>query len=160
MRFEIAPLAETDGEALARRMLAKETGLSPAALRICRTAQGKPFVENAAVHFSISHSGELVLCAVHSAPVGADIEKITLRDAVMRRVCTAEECAYIGSDAVRFTEVWTRKEAFSKLDGRGLSIGLMTVPTADENGLFPRVCGCAVQTAVFGNYVFSIVWKD
>ena len=75
MRFEIAPLAETDGETLARRMLAKETGLSPAALRICRTAQGKPFVENAAVHFSISHSGELVLCAVHSAPVGADIDR-------------------------------------------------------------------------------------
>lgn len=160
MRFETASLAETDGETLARRMLAEETGLSPAALRIRRAANGKPFVENAPVCFSISHSGGLVLCAVHDKPVGADIEKITLRPAVMRRVCTPAECAYIGDDAVRFTEVWTRKEAFSKLDGRGLSIGLISVPTADGGGLFPRVCGCTVKTAVLGDYVLSIVWKD
>ena len=104
--------------------------------------------------------GTFTFQALRSLLGGLVLLPVVAGNAVMRRICTTGECAYIGSDAVRFTEVWTRKEAFSKLDGRGLSIGPLTVPTADENGLFPRVCGCAVQTAVFGDYVFSIVWKD
>ena len=160
MRFEIARRDETDGDTLIRRMVAKETGLPPAALCIRRTENGKPFAENAAVHFNLSHSHDLLLCAVCDKPVGVDIEKITLRDAVARHVCTPAEYAYIGGSALRFTEVWTRKEAFSKLVGKGLSIGLHTVTVATADGLLPRVCGCAAKTAVFGDYVYSVVWKD
>lgn len=161
MQYEIQPRESVSGEQLARRMLSAATDLPPSAFTILRDDRGKPYWQGGNLHFNYSHAGEKLLCAVHTAPVGADIEKIgAYRDRVARRVCTPAEYRYIGGDAVRFLEVWTRKEAYAKYNGRGLGIGLQTILVATETALTPRIENCAVLTAQQDGYVFSVVWDD
>ncbi len=148
------------GVQLARQMLAEISGMPPHEIRILYTENGKPYTDSAPLHFSISHTDGVVLCAVHTAPIGADIERIRLpRPNTVKRVCTDAECAYIGDDPTRFAAVWTRKEAYAKLTGKGVSIGLQTIPTADEKGLLTTVCSMQVQTVLEDIYVYSIVFE-
>lgn len=149
------------GETLAKDMLCTALGVSAEEVTFLHTDTGKPYAAGHNIHFSVSHSGDHILCAVHEAPVGADVEKIASpREKVMQRVCTPAEITYIGDDPVRFTEIWTRKEAYAKLTGKGLAIGLKTIVVADENGLFSGINGHAVLTEKLDGYVYSVVWKD
>ena len=71
-------------------------GLSPLP-EIARRPGGKPFFsEREDLHFNLSHSGDLALCALDGAPVGADIQIIKeWRPSLPRRVCSAEELAWL-----------------------------------------------------------------
>lgn len=127
---------------LASQMIAEETGVPFLAEDLTLLPGGKPVLKNRAVGFSISHAGDHVLCAVHTGAVGADIEtRRPVTPALIRRVCTAPEAAYVGEDPLRFLEIWTAKEAYIKFTGRGLSTGLHTVTVANEAGLLPAVNG-------------------
>ena len=74
------------GALLSRRMLEycipKEKLRFP--IRVKRTEYGKPYAEGYSnVHFSLSHSGNIVVCAAAPEPVGVDVEevrKIVLND--------------------------------------------------------------------------------
>lgn len=83
---------------------------------------GKPVAENCYV--SISHSGDCVaVCRNDDSPVGIDVEKITDRDFVKiatRFFCGKElEVFNENPTAECFYEIWTRKEAYSKIGGKG-----------------------------------------
>lgn len=149
------------GLAFAREMLSAISGRPPETLRLIRDAHGKPQLADGNLHFNISHSGDRVLCAVHTAPIGVDIEQPRpYNDRVARRICTPAEYAYIGGDAARFLAVWTRKEAYAKWDGRGLSLGLHHIQVADRAALLPEIRGVKVMTAQADGYVFSIVFSE
>lgn len=92
------------------------TGFRLAGLRT--TAQGKPLCDELP-GFSISHSGELVACALSDeGPVGLDVERLRpIEPARFARVFSAAEQAWIDGDSGRFFELWTRKEAAVKLSG-------------------------------------------
>ena len=144
---------------LAKEMLSAVTGKPENALSFIRDENGKPGLSTGEMAFNISHSGDRVLCAVHSTPIGVDIEQPgEYRDRVAKRICTPEEYAYIGKDATRFLEVWTRKEAYAKFIGRGLSITLKSVVVADSNRLLPEINGAKVITDTVDGYIFSIVF--
>lgn len=89
---------------------------------------GKPYLVNAPhIHFSISHSGNMAMCAVSLNPVGADIQHIcNFNEEICRRYFTSGECNYVMSadsaseKTARFFGIWTCKEAYSKMTGRGL----------------------------------------
>lgn len=83
---------------------------------------GKPYLTGKNMpFFSISHSGSFIGCALHSAEIGLDIqETVSIRPALVRRVCTAEEQSLIKTDE-DFCRLWTRKESVSKLTGEGIS---------------------------------------
>ena len=59
----------------------------------CRMCFCKPyFPRHEELHFNLSHSGALALCALDAAPVGVDIQVIKpLRPALPRRVCSPRE---------------------------------------------------------------------
>ena len=38
---------------------------------------GKPYLRNNELYFSLSHSGDMVMCAISEAEIGADTEKVT-----------------------------------------------------------------------------------
>jgi 4'-phosphopantetheinyl transferase len=93
---------------------------------IIRTDLGKPeLVNHPEVHFNISHSGSLAVCAVSEKPVGADVEIIKNAEwRVARRCFTEDELIWLekAPDAdYAFTQLWTRKESYLKLLGTGLS---------------------------------------
>lgn len=117
------------GELLARQMIAQQCGISPDSICFGRSGRGKPFARGLSVEFSVSHSGELVLCAVSDKPVGADIEKVRpVKDRLIARVCTQKELYFVNDRNLsedektkRFFRVWTGKEAYFKFTGTGIT---------------------------------------
>ena len=79
---------------------------------------GKPGLTDSPIHFSLSHSGFWVVCAVSDTPVGVDIQQKRAMDKVARRFFPE---AGTVDDALR---LWTAKEAYLKLLGRGLTMPL------------------------------------
>lgn len=103
---------------------------------IHRAENGQPYLENSDLCISLSHSGDMVACALSDVPVGIDIEKIRPMDLrLCRRYFTSEEQAFVLGDMVipenpvcedpavlnRFFEVWTGKEAYFKRLGTGIT---------------------------------------
>ncbi len=111
--------------ALARRAVAVVAGADPAALVIDRTCRcgephGKPSVPGGP-EFSLTHAGDLVGVAVHTRPVGLDVERARpMSDlaGVAAHACSPAEPV---PDAAAFFRLWTRKEALLKTTGRGLA---------------------------------------
>ena len=86
---------------------------------------GKPYLADRSAYISISHSQQWVVLAVSSTEIGADIQVVSpIRPGVLRRCFTDEEREYIGKDSKRFTQLWTRREAYAKFTGRGLTAPL------------------------------------
>ena len=88
---------------------------------------GKPLLSHGeGICFNISHSGDVAVCAVSHADVGADVEEIKRFDArVAGRCFTAAEQAWLAgqADTARaFYRLWTRKESYMKCVGAGFSI--------------------------------------
>ena len=88
---------------------------------------GKPECEG--VYFNLSHSGDMVLCAISDVPVGCDLERVT--DApleVADRYFSEMERRYIDEARNhpeinrRFFRLWTMKESYMKMSGEGISI--------------------------------------
>ena len=130
--------------AQARELLAlavQETwGLSPLP-EVGRRAGGKPFfLEHEELHFNLSHSGNLVLCALDREPVGADIQIVKQwRPALPGRVCSTAELEWLEKQPElwpAFTLLWALKEARAKESGRGLtsSIRNIRIPLPGEGG--------------------------
>lgn len=85
-------------------------------------ANGKPVYRNSDIYFNLSHAGNYVVCAVSDKAVGVDIER--LRKNVIRvakRFFTQAECDWIGNDSLKFSRIWTLKEAYAKLTGEGIA---------------------------------------
>lgn len=101
---------------------------------------GKPYLlQYPNIHFNLSHSGTLAVCAVADAPVGIDTEeKRPKSDGVARRFFTAEEYQYLeaAKDKDRaFLSIWTRKESYLKLLGCGFAKSPETFSVLSEDAL-------------------------
>jgi len=121
--------------ALLRIVLASYTAQSPESLSFDYSAQGKPALKNGRpdLRFNVSHTeGLAVLALVREREIGVDAEKIRPQpDAqkLAKRFFSAREQLFLGKlsgDELQraFFRCWTRKEAYIKAKGEGLSIPL------------------------------------
>ena len=103
-----------------RRLLAAYCERPAAALRLTYGAHGKPALSDCPhLHFNLSHTAGLALCAVSSQPVGVDVERLReVSEGVARFVLTAEERRSL--DEAAGGRLWVRKEALLKGTGEGL----------------------------------------
>lgn len=119
---------------LLRQILGLYLGEKPQRLQFEYTDFGKPvFGTNSdykGLHFNLSHSANFALCAItQSREVGIDIERIRSEisvDQIVRRFFSPSEIRSIEMlhEEKRnqlFFQYWTRKEAFLKATGKGLS---------------------------------------
>jgi 4'-phosphopantetheinyl transferase len=134
-KFDRLTLGFTIARGRQRSILGRYLGLDPAALRFRLGAHGKPeldLVEGAPpLRFNLSHSGDFVLLAVtRERRVGVDIEAMTraigeMEDIAERFFAPAEVAAWRALPSTdrrhAFFLCWTRKEAFLKALGDGLS---------------------------------------
>jgi phosphopantetheinyl transferase len=133
---------------------------------IARTETGKPYFPKApGVQFNWSHSGPYVLCACSAKPVGADIERVRPRkDSLPAYALTERELAEyrrLGADWPAFFALWTRKEAWCKYTGEGLSV--LWKQTPPETGLYyGAYAGADWRAAVCGEEEppEKILWVD
>ena len=97
---------------------------------------GKPQTEN--VHFNLSHSGNLVICAVGEEAVGCDIEKTKQEiQGVAKRFFHRNEAEYLqkfqGQERDEmFFRLWTWKESYIKMTGEGMQLPLQNFEILPE----------------------------
>ncbi len=134
------------GRATLRRVLADRLGCSPAAIRLSYGRNGKPVLEGGRGHveFNLAHSGgEAVIALADGAAVGVDIElhrPISDVESLARLVFSDVERRKLklAPDPVSaFLNGWTRKEAYVKALGMGLTAPLreITVSLSDRAAL-------------------------
>ncbi len=116
-------------------------GVDLGSAEICYNANGKPYLKDYPdFHFSLSHSGSKVLCAVSDDRVGCDAEKAGRGNIkIARRYFTAQEQKFI-SEAddkdLAFCRLWTLKESYLKATGTGLTVALDSFSILiSENGI-------------------------
>ena len=133
------------GEILARKGIAEATGICEKDIVFGRYDSGKPYAKNVDIEFNISHSKDMVVCAVSESAIGIDVEFIRDMDMRITKIaCTERDKEYIfgckdadieavtpdESMILRFFKLWTAKEAYFKYHGSGI-VGLKTVDYSD-----------------------------
>lgn len=98
--------------------------------------KGKPYFESHPLYFSISHSADLIVCAINEKEIGIDVEKIShFNPKLIDRICNDDEREYIGYSIENFFKIWTAKEAYSKLCGLGIPMGMKNINVDFKNSL-------------------------
>lgn len=148
------------GAGIIIKKILNENGLSECDLKYSENE--KPVVDN--LFFNISHAGDYVVGVLSDCEVGCDIEK---NDNAPLKIAEhyfySSELDYIktANDKNKaFFTLWTLKESYMKMTGRGMSLALdafEVVPTADgfilgksqkKRGFF--------RTMEFDGYIFSV----
>ena len=91
---------------------------------------GKPYFKNLPdVHFSLSHSGKIAMCAISSLPVGCDCEMSHRKSEGIEKKYFNQMERDLLKNGKTFAHIWTRKEAVAKCNGRGVAAGLKKIDT-------------------------------
>ena len=125
------------GRGLLRFLLGKYMALAPGALQFVYSPYGKPSLMGEAgaqrMVFNLSHSHGIALFAfARGRELGIDLERIrpeAAQDGVAERFFSAKEVSTLRSlpehaQPLGFFNCWTRKEAYIKARGEGLSLPL------------------------------------
>ena len=120
-----------------RNILARYLGVEPGTLRFDYGPQQKPYLAMAldqnSIQFNLTHSHDLALVAVaRERDLGVDLEYMRAEVAaepLAKRCFTPQEVAALrqlprGQQARAFFRAWTRKEAYLKARGEGLTLPL------------------------------------
>lgn len=115
---------------LARVAIHQDLNIENSDIEFGANSYGKPFlINNQDYHFNISHTRNMIALAISDNAVGVDVEKIREIDTgISKRFFTLREQNHIekAQDDLyeRFFEIWTKKEAYIKYIGKGLSVSL------------------------------------
>jgi len=131
---------------LLREILGLYLNASPGRLSFGYGAHGKPFLagEHSTLRFNVSHSFDAMLLAIaHMREVGVDVEGVRNNGVGMEEIAETvlsepEKQAlarFDGEDKrTNFLRFWTRKEAYIKADGRGVSLPLERIDVSSPEG--------------------------
>lgn len=135
-------LAYTFAHAMLRDVLSRYLPSGTAEISFGRNSFGKPFLDpshgDESLEFNLSHAGDLVLVGLcRGRRIGIDVEKVRPMDdmaAIAGSSFTPEENAFLfrqppSGRMSTFLRCWTRKEAYIKGVGKGLSIPLNSFDT-------------------------------
>ena len=117
-----------------RALLSRYLDRPPEKLSFIYGEHGKPALDEGSLCFNLSHSHDLALYALarDDRQVGIDVEYIrkkAARQRIAERFFAAQEVAALQATAAElqeaaFFECWTRKEAYLKARGDGISLPL------------------------------------
>ena len=140
-----------------RRLLASELGRALEELQFGRGKHGKPFLKGAHtdLHFNVSHSGDLFLYALSDRPdLGVDVEFMKPDrelERIAERFFAPGEVQRLLKDGRRedssanFYRCWTRKEAYLKAKGLGITMQLDAFEVTFLPGEDPRLLHTEVE---------------
>lgn len=111
-------------------------GLKCSDKKLRYTKYNKPYFEDQLIHFNISHSGDIVVCALSDQEIGIDIEfirNIEIED--FKFIMTEKEWGKIVKSSNKndsFFDYWTQKEAVIKANGNGLATDLKSFEISEN----------------------------
>ncbi len=138
--------------ALLRTILGGYVGSNPETIVFHYSQKNKPFLESnpgaSAVEFNVSHSGSrVVLAFARGREVGVDVEVVRSNfdcESIARRFFSPAEQKELAAieapeKCTGFFRCWTRKEAYIKANGAGLSLPLdgfdVSLKRGEQNAL-------------------------
>ncbi len=133
-------------------------------LDIHTQAGGKPILGQGPC-FSLSHSGELVFCALSDEPVGADVQKLLEKEPEPRLLdrCLSQKERELyrksGNKRELFSLLWSLKESYAKMDGAGLGPlhpGRISIELGEEGQAGVSGSGAKLSYRLEGGYVFAV----
>jgi 4'-phosphopantetheinyl transferase len=164
-RFEHLKTRFCISRGLLRCFLGAYLATPPRDIRLSYGRYGKPSVAGVeAFQFNLAHSEDVIVYAFgFGSALGVDVEHIRdLEDieAIARHFFSAEEAADLGSVELQkrldaFFACWTRKEAYIKATGEGLSASLSTFRVAfrpNEAPSFVHIDGSALEARSWSLY--------
>jgi len=125
---------------------------------------GRPNI-NEAIDFSISHADDYVMCAVSKTTrVGIDVEKlrdiciddysISLSDKELKELTISE------NPIPDFFTLWTKKEAISKANGKGLAILLPEMEIRNDSATCGQTMWNLKQLPITAEYAAHIAFSS
>ncbi len=149
---------------LLRRVLSEAVGIPEKLLEFGIYEKGKPYLKNQKCFFSVSHSGKAVAVAVNKdSEVGIDIEELRpVKASVAKHFFTQNEIEFVFRrdfipDGIiedretleRFFKVWTYKEAYVKMTGKGITDDIKKISYDEKN------CECEINE----DYCLTVITK-
>ncbi|KYH33964.1 4'-phosphopantetheinyl transferase sfp [Clostridium tepidiprofundi DSM 19306] len=122
---------------------------------------GKPFLTGIDdLYFSISHAKKATAIVIANRSIGIDLEKIHVSYAkIINSFFGPKEKKFILEKGLElnamnqaFYQIWTRKEAFCKCIGEGITRKNLSVDTLD-------LCGYSIESFAINDYVLTICTK-
>ena len=128
------------------------------------TAYNKPYFENNPLSFNISHSGNMVICAVsENLQIGIDIEvqeTINIHDFKLQ-MTDNEWCTIYNASQQKqaFYDYWTQKEAVIKAGGKGLSIDLKSYEIQENKTQIEGIAYGLQKLQIDDEYACHLAYK-
>ncbi|MBU3198547.1 4'-phosphopantetheinyl transferase superfamily protein [Clostridium estertheticum] len=166
-KFKEDILRSVYGDILIRNIICRYFNIKNNEINFMKGLYGKPYLKDVKeFNFNISHSGNWVVCVVDKKEVGIDIEQIKpIEIAIAKKNFTTEEYERIigQKDYLRismFYNLWTLKESFIKIIGKGLYIPLnsFNVNIYNENNITVRTKN-NLETFYFKQYNIDSNYK-
>ena len=108
--------------------------------------QGKPQIVNFPKKFNLSHSGDYVVCGVSNGEVGVDIQKwVPFKERTAERFFAPTEWKLLqelpaSQRTELFYRLWSRKEAYGKYTGQGISSAVGEDFSDEQNWQEKQIC--------------------
>lgn len=121
---------------------------------------GKPYVSGN-IFFNVSHSRDMIFCALFGSEVGCDAEIITeIRPRVLDNAFSFEEKEYIAGDDEKFYSLWTIKESYVKYLGQTVALVKSAEVEITANNTFKiKSSDVDIITGEINKYKYSVCGK-
>ena len=158
-KFDIDRKLSLYSELLVRYQACKELNISNKSIVFTKNKNGKPFIlGHPDFQFNISHTRNAIAVAFSNKKIGVDIEPIKSFDSeIANRFFASSEQEYIASHDnpdYAFYEIWTKKEAYIKYLGTGLSTPLNSFNVLDSK------LKSTMNTFLMKRYIISIFCNE
>lgn len=132
---------------------------------ICYTSYSKPYFVSENIKFNISHSGDIVVCAISDVnDIGIDIEirhdlridlfKFQMTDNEWLKIINSKHCN------LSFFKYWSQKEAIIKAHGQGLSLPLKSFEIFNNQSKIQNSIFFLEEIRLDDKYVCYLAFKD
>lgn len=156
LNYDIDKKLSLFAEIIVRIIICQKLNVNNSKLVFEKNEYGKPYIKGYTnLYYNISHTRNAIVVAFSDKPVGVDIEKVKhIESQIAKRFFTFEEQMYISKYPEKidkhFYEVWTKKEAYIKYLGQGLSIKL------NSFNVFSNVISKQIKSFEIDDYIVSV----
>lgn len=127
----------------------EEEGVCYEAACFTKEPGGKPKLLQNGLFFNLAHAQELAVCVISDQQVGVDVERRDRLEGkeqsrklqIAKKILTPEEWKLwekAGCQIEELISVWTKKESYVKMTGKGLTENLTTVDTL-SNAFYQQI---------------------
>lgn len=154
-RFDIDRKLSLYSALIVHMRAVQQMDISNLDVHFIKKEDGKPVLDGfPEFHFNISHTRNAVMCGFSNEELGVDVEKISKAPFdIMRKCFTQNEIDCVDTtveENADFYKIWTRKEAYGKLRGIGISDDVFRFDTLQPKEKI------AFETWRENNYIFSV----